>query len=1072
MAVIGAKGGKGGGGGGQRAPVEAPNTLRSKQYARVLDLLCEGEIEGLVNGLQSVYLDDVVVQNSDGTFNFNDVSIMTRYGTQAQSYMDGFPETESENAVGIEVTNATPVVRSITNANVGAVRVTILIPRLYAQNTTNGDINGTSVSIAIDVQDNGGGYVEKVADTISGKTMAGYQRDYRIALTGNGPWDIRVRRVTADNSSATLANKTFFSSYTEIIPQRFRYPNSAYVGLQVDASQFQRIPTRAYDVKLLKVKIPSNYDPVTRTYTGNWDGTFKAGVYWTDNPAWCFYDLITNERYGLGKFVSASQIDKWALYKIGQYCDESVSDGFGGEEPRFTCNVYLNTRQEAFRVLAAFASVFRAMIWWSAGSLSIAQDAPASVTAVFTRANVIDGVFTYSGSDLRSRHTVALVTWNDPSDGYRQKIEYVPDPDGIAKYGIREADVVAFGATSRGQAHRFGRWLLYSERLETETVTFQVGLDGTTIYPGALIQTQDPTRAGARLGGRVKSATTTTITLDSPVTLKSGVTYTLLVMLPDGTLGQSTVTTGAGTISTVTVSPALAAAPQAQAIWVLSSSEAVPETWRVVTVKEVGENKLEISAVAHNSSKFGFIEQGLTLETPKTSLLTTAPGKPTGLTTTESLVLLSNGTVGNRVTLSWDPDSSVSEYRVTWTEPNGNPNSQTVRTNEIDIVPAMAGSWHFEVTAYNAILIASPVATLDTTLLGLTAPPSDISNFSVAVIGSQAHLTWTRNTELDLSHYEIRYTSVTSGATWASAMALIPNVPPTAASVIAPALQGTYLIKAVDTSGNLSVNAASVVVTTNTLDSFNAVLSIPESTTWGGTFTDTGIVGGWLQLTGSDTLSDWTTLAAIDSMTYGTAGVISAGSYQFADTVDLGKVFTSRITASVTVTGTTLLSAINTWATLAGVEALSGTDPSKYGVQLEVRTTTDDPNAAPTWTAWQPFVVGDYTARGLQFRVSLTTTETNVTPIVQSLTVNVDMPDRVATGNDVAVPAGGLTITFSPSFKATPAIAVNGQNLNSGDYWRVTNKSASGFTLQFFDSTNSGVARTADWVAKGWGYGT
>ncbi|HXF66197.1 MAG TPA: phage tail protein, partial [Burkholderiales bacterium] len=369
----GGGGGKGGGGGG-RTPQEAPDSLRSRAWARVIDVVSEGEIEGLVDGLKSIYLDDTPVINTDGSENFSGVTIATRTGTQAQDYVPGFAAAESEIAVATEVKAATPVVRSVSNTNLSAVRVTVSVPQLTYQDPSTGDISGTSVELAIDLQNAGGGWQEVRRDTISGKTTSRYQRSYRIELPAPGPWDIRVRRITPDSTQSNLQNKTFWDSYTEIIDAKLRYPNTALVALQVDSAQFNRIPRRGYDIRGLRVRVPVNYDPDTRSYSGIWDGTWK--IAWTDNPAWCFYDLLTNERYGLGAYIDEVQVDKWALYEIARYCDELVPDGFGGTEPRFTCNLYLQTRQEAFTVLQQMAAIFRGMVWWSQGALTAVADKP------------------------------------------------------------------------------------------------------------------------------------------------------------------------------------------------------------------------------------------------------------------------------------------------------------------------------------------------------------------------------------------------------------------------------------------------------------------------------------------------------------------------------------------------------------------------------------------------------------------------------------------------------------------------------------------------------------------------
>lgn len=541
----GGGGGKGGGkGGGGGSASIAADTLASRAYANVVLAVAEGEVQGLANGLQDVYLDGTAVENPDGSYNFSGLSFYFTPGTQNQNYVPGFADVENETSVALEVLNSAPLVRSIADANANAVRVTVNLPALYYTNLGNGDVSGSSVDIAIDVQTNGGGYVQRVYDTISGKASQNYERAYRISLAGSGPWDIRVRRVTPDSTTGNPVNAIYWTSYTEIIDAKLSYPNTACAYLTVDSGQFQSIPTVALNLQGMRIQVPSNYDPVARTYTGAWDGTFK--IAYSNNPAWCFYDLITAERYGLGNFVAASQIDKWALYTIGQYCDELVPDGNGGQEPRFTLNCYIQNYADAFKVVQDLASVFRGMPFWATGAVTAVQDAPANAVALFTAANVIDGMFTYTGSSLKSRHTVALVTWYDMTNQAQPTVEYVSiSDDDIAKYGEVITQVTAMGCTSRGQAHRVGRWILYSEKYEGETIAFKTGLDAAEVRPGNIIKISDPVRAGQRLGGRISAATANTVTIDSPLIDQNGnpvnaAGATLSVIAMDGSVQTST----------------------------------------------------------------------------------------------------------------------------------------------------------------------------------------------------------------------------------------------------------------------------------------------------------------------------------------------------------------------------------------------------------------------------------------------------------------------------------------------------------------------------------------------------
>jgi predicted phage tail protein len=789
--IIGAGGGKGGGG-SARVAQEAPDSLRSKAYARVVDLVCEGEIEGLAAGLQSVYLDDTPIQNSDGSYNFTGVTLDARTGTQQQSYIPGFSSVENEVSVGVECKFGQPVVRSITDPDVDAVRIKVSIPTLTLQDTTNGDLNGASVTYAIDLQSRGAGYVQILQDTVSGKTSSRYQRSYYVPLFGTGPWDVRLRRITADSTQTSLQNKTFLESYTEVIESKLRYPNSALMALRVDASQFTSIPRRSYDLKLLRVRIPSNYFPETRSYAGVWDGSFK--VAWTDNPAWCFYDLVTNTRYGLGNYIPESQVDKWALYRVAKYCDELVPNGLGGYEPRFTCNLYLQTREQAYKVVQDMASVFRGMAYWSGGAITVTQDAPQDPVYQFTAANVVDGEFAYQGSSAKARHTVALVSWVDPDDFYRQKVEYVEDLAGIARYGVVQADVVAMGCTSRGQANRVGKWLLYSEQSESEIITFRTGLEGAVVRPGDVVKVADASRGGMRLGGRIAAATTVSVTLDQDLPAGS---WRISVVLPTGVVEERQVGSLSG--RTVGVNSAFSMAPQVGAIWVLSSTLVEAQLFRVVQVAESEPGIHEITALAHNPSKYAAIEQGLALQPRAITVLSTTPAAPTGLIVTESLYRVKDQALV-LIQLGWEQVFGALEYQVTYRVNGGNTVTlPKVSSTYLEIRNAEAGDYVFTVRAVGVSGKLGNSASLSQNILGKLQPPDDVQDFVVLRRTTDLLLSWSANTDADLSGYEVRV-----GTGWDSGVMVGQTAGTQLVHDQSESGQYNYHIRAFDTSGKYS----------------------------------------------------------------------------------------------------------------------------------------------------------------------------------------------------------------------------------------------------------------------------
>jgi predicted phage tail protein len=813
---------RGAGGGksndGARTPVEATDSLRSKQFAHILDLVSEGEIYGLVNGAKSVYLNETPLQNADGTLNFKDVHLYWTTGTQTQggktpganAISFGTEDVRYENLVNVEVRQATPVVRSISDANIGYVVVTLSVPALQQRNLANGDLNGASVALTIDVQANGGGYVNKVNDTISGKTSSKYQRAYSIALTGAAPWDIRVTRTTPDSVIQTLDNKTWWDTYTGVIPTHLSYPNSAIVSTSIDSQQFQTIPTRGYDIKGLVVRVPTNYDPLTRIYSGLWDGTFKLA--WSDNPAWCYFDLVTSTRYGLGSFIDSTQIDKWGLYTISQYCDGMVPTGFRNQdgsvklEPRFTCNLYLQSAAEAYTVVQNFASIFRAITFWAAGVVKVVQDAPATAIALFTNANVIDGAFNYVGSSIKARRTVAYVAWNDPSDFYRQKIEYAADDDAVTLYGIKPAQITAFGCTSRGQAHRLGQWLLYSEKNETEVATFRTSLEAAALYPGALINTSDINRAQNRMGGRIKAIAGSVLTLDAAVTIATGRSYSISIMLEDGSLFSSAVTGALGATATLTLTAALPAQPVVNAVFIFAADNLVPEVWRVVGITEVEPNIVEISAIQHAAQKFALIENGVAF-TPAPTTAANSAQLITNIVATESLYVVSNAGFGVRVGISWtstSPRFSVRYKPVSggaWVE-------RMVLETAADFTSMSQIAYTFEVTAIDGLGRKVDTQSYTYTVLGLAIPPANVAGFSASMEPFGTRFNWTNNVDVDLDHYEIRV----GGSNWGTASPMISVKAATALMAPMAAASYPFWIKAIDTTGNYSVTEAGITV--------------------------------------------------------------------------------------------------------------------------------------------------------------------------------------------------------------------------------------------------------------------
>jgi len=832
----GGGGGKGSGGASSHTPTEASNSLFSTSYAKLVDLISEGEIYGLKDGLKSIYVENTPLQNADGTYNFQNVSVFTRTGTQAQEYIPGFDDVANEVSVGVNVLQSSPVIRSITNSAINAARLTITVPQLQ-KFEDNGDINGASVQLQIAVQYNGGGYTTVIDDTISGRTSQNYQKQYLVNLSGAFPVNIKVVRVTADSGSAKLADAFSWTSYTEVTYAKLAYPNSALVGVRINAEQFSNIPSRAYRIRGIKVKIPSNATVDSATgrliYSGTWNGTFGAAQ-WCSDPAWCLWDLFT-ARYGFKDHIDTSQLDKWAFYSASQYCSALVPDGFGGTEPRFSCNVNIQTAEDAYRLINDMCSVFRAMPYWSTGALTVSQDKPADPAYLFTLANVSQEGFSYSGSSLKTRPTVAVVQYTD-LDLRNTAYEVVEDQAGIAKFGVIKTEITAFACTSRGQAHRLGEWLLYSSQAETETVAFTASVDaGTLVRPGQIIEISDPVRAGSRRGGRISAATTTTVTVDDATGLSTSNSPVLSVILSDGTVQARAVSTVVGNV--IAVASAFSSAPNANSVWIYENSTLQSTTWRVLGVQEQDQCMYAITALAYNASKYDYIERGVALQPRTVSNLNSIPAAPTNLSLTEALYSYQTQ-VRSKIIVNWRGIAGVTQYIVKWRKDSGNWTTITRQQQDYEILDTTPGLFEINVYSLSAGGQSSASALTGTiSALGKTAPPSGVTGFSYAIDTDLGLLlTWNPVADIDVAGYEIR-----RGSTWESATSITTVTATTYKVGYLDDGNYTYLIKAYDTSGVFSNSAASTSVT------FTSASAPTVSTTQNGS----NVIINWTAVAGS-----------------------------------------------------------------------------------------------------------------------------------------------------------------------------------------------------------------------------
>lgn len=903
------------------------DTLRSIQRLQVIDLISEGPIGGLVNGLKSVYLDGVPVEAADGSRNIDGVVFALANGdpTTPGGSAERLPAAnvvQTEHAVQEKVAAGAPITRTITTPTVNAVRVTLAVPQLTSQ-SGDGSLGGASVGYRISTRSAGGdwqlanlgagsvalfngsistvhsngaklvaatlkvsspGFISGSPSTfklqqrslgdwadvpgavwsrarstplnetvtltalspalyewrlvissgasrelrlsgtgtlagevgyITGKATSTYKRDVVVQLSGSAPWDVRVERFTPDSTDEKLVNAFYWDTYTEIQHLRMAYKHCAVAGLMIDAGSSGSAPSRAYDMLLQLIEVPSNYNPITRVYTGVWDGTFITA--WTDNPAWVFWAVATNPRWGLGRELGIGKLSKWALYAIGRYCDALVPDGRGGTEPRFTINCQILERQQARTLLQQLAATMRALAFAAGDQVHLVQDAPASIDFVYAPANVVDGAFNYTGVSRQTRSSVFIVYWNDLSQMGRAVPEVYTAQALVRRFGVKEKIMRPLGITSRGQAARLARWAAYSEEHEGETVAFRVGAGGTLVRPGRVFQIADPNEAGARMGGLLSAATDTLLTLDAPVDIPEAlgptgmrVDYTITIQLPDpinpaNLISQTRSVLTRGTAQrTLTLATPLSATPDAATPWLLQSDILAATTWRCLNVAEVpghDKDEYELIAVAHNPSKFAHIEQGLMLEARPISRVSVIAPSVADITLAEHTYLVGN-TYRSRANVSFPEPIPGLLYELRW-RMGVAPWADLPATaaNSIDIEGLPPGQLGVLLRTRNALGNTSPWRAAGMLLQGHVSPAAAVSGFTATVVQGGVQLTWASTDPAYLK------TTITT-----QAGAVIFDQPGQSHLWAWPAA-GSYTLSAIDTDTSLNPSAQAATLT-------------------------------------------------------------------------------------------------------------------------------------------------------------------------------------------------------------------------------------------------------------------
>lgn len=1104
-----------------RQPTRAPDTLHSRQFATIQDLLSEGEIEGFstpskagitnkssseyTNASQKdIFLNDTPLLKStannanpsSGDFNFTDVSVDTRFGTGNQTRIGGLVDNAGQPiSVSQTVTQASGgVVKQIQTAGAGgtnptALRIALSFPQIQHLKD-NGDVDGSEVSYQIQIEYNGGGYNTVVSNSVKGRTADLYQRDHRIAITGAFPVNIKVVRNTADSSDSNLVNSFEFTHVIKLFEVTSTYPNSAYTQIRVDSKEFSQFPNRRYKLRGIKVRIPgaganNSGTPTVDINTGRiiypdnyiFNGTLQAAT-WCSCPSMVLLDVLTNSRYGFGDHITDANLDLFSFVEASKYSNELVDDltGAGTQEARFAINANIQSSSKAFDLINNLAGVMRCNPIWQNGSIQLAQDRPTDASYLFSLSNVDDAGFSYTGASLKQRHTVISVAYFNME---AQEVDYevVEDSAGITKFGHVIKQVQAFGCTSRGQAQRFGKAILFSEQQESELVTFQTSIDaGIITRVGSVIEVNDPVRAGARRGGRVVSATSTTLTIDelSSTTLPAITDNPKISVLnTDGAVEQKTITAINGAV--LTVDSAFSITPTTNAQYLITSDAISLQKFRVISIEENDKSKYTIQALTYLEGKYANIEQQITLPVIKISNLNDIKDAPRNLEAVDKIAVINNLAIA-KIVISWQPVNGVNAYQVNYRKENGNYITATVFRPDFEIIDSEEAKYDIEVYSVNAALqlSASPTV-IEHHAAGKTGLPSDVQNLTFEPVDSNLiRLRWDKAEDPDVIHggrVYVRHSSKTDGTgSFQNSTDLVRALAGTSSEAVVPALQGEYILKFQDDGGRFSNGEASVIVTLPDLEDQLQIANIDEDAGgFAGTKTNSSVVGGALRLTNPVNNKN--------------------GTYDFTSTFDLGSVFTVTFEKVLTSVGFYVGSnidsrteLIDTWPDFDGVAANS------TNVEMQLRSTEDNPSSSPTYTSYNQFSHGTFKGRAFQFRLKLNTDDVAQNVAVQQTGVKAFLKSRTETSTTVIRSVDGnnnaasKSVTFqTPFFTGTsaiggstsaylPTINITIQNQQSGDFFVLPSISDTGFTVEIRNG-GSLVDRNFTYQAVGYGKG-
>jgi predicted phage tail protein len=1143
--------------------------LNSVTTIKVLDLLCEGPIGGVINGLQGTYLNETPIQNSDGTYNFKpeDISSASYVGAARQGatywFNDGTSQIvevnqeigenysedlNSNNEVVNRKYGSGSVTRQITDPTVNNVELLFTIPKLYSvaqESLAKGQLFGGTLQILIYVQAKGSGTGFQLASnkTITGVSTNNYQYStgiINLRTFGAGPWNIKVQKVdlgeghfeikytsfqdTPQNTpiANNRGNQIIWSSYTETISQNVNYNYSALNELAISTKAFNSLPSRAYLIRGRLVQIPTGAtvlgDGSLAFNDSSFNGAVQTAEKWTSCPVCCFYDLLTNRRYGAGQFITSANLSWIDLYPIAKYANQQVINPDGTREPRFSCNVVIGDRAEAYNVLMDMASVFRGILFWSNNVIQVAADhgnldgTALAASHIYTNANVVGGVFEYSGSSLKTRSTSVHVRYNDPENFYRPNVVVVEDAALIAKYGYIVKELIGFGCTSKWQAQRVGLWTLKTEALDDEVISFSTGLQGAVVLPGQIFAVADSLRQGTRISGRVSSSTTSAIVADQSITLPSGSNPQLTCLLPNGTVETRNISSVSG--STINVSSAFTAAPNVQSIWSITTSGVANQKFRCISASDNGDGTYAITGLVHNDSIYASVDNGQNLQFPDITTFDSAPPSVRNIAFNAGQVR--DGTVlTTQVNISWAKGAGGATfgYDVTYNTAQGN--SRTVRTNNPNIeIIGLPESFQLlvSVTAYGLGFNKSAPAvsaTFTVPSFASTANPTgsvqqlpiDPENVTIEQIANnQVMLRWSRPIAAPgFLTAIIRHSTKTDGTgEWQDSTLLTDRVGAETTYALLPKIDGEYLLKFQDPAGLRSQNATSVIFDQPDAIPPLSITTVREDQTvppYQGQFDDARYDADYdaIVLDGSETVDEIIDFDAIGAMDF-TGQQLLAGRYYFTNIVDLGAKFTVDFRRTLTTRGLypadtidSRTELIDRWSDFDGGLA-DDTSADVYfrssdvatvdtfmlledGDKLLLESSPDrfELESDIDFGEWFPMYNGSYAGRQFQFKVELISARTDQTPLIDELGYEMVMQSRTENSGTITSGTASYAVTYAKAFYQTPALGLTAFNLNTGDYYEITSASRTGFTVTFRNSAGTAVSRQFQYVANGYG---